>query len=212
MLQRFSYCEKVHLATVHSLESSASHHKTSISTTTKANLPSTQKATKTLAASNTARLNQTLYLTLTFHTLFWLLRALLFHSTFTRHTLLLYLTLTSPALLIQFLFERQSRPTTNTSTGAIQRAGEDLDAKGLTEYMWDVVYWTYGNLVLVSLVGDRAWWLYGVVPAYSVWSAWTTYAGLRGGITDAAGVPQPEAASKRSVKMEKRGGQKVAYR
>lgn len=77
--------------------------------------------------------------------------------------------------------------------------------------MWDVTYWTYGNLVLVALLGDWAWSFYVVVPAYSVYAAWTTYTGMRGGFTDAAGVPQP-GASKRQQKMEKRGGQRVQYR
>jgi hypothetical protein len=36
---------------------------------------------------------------------------------------------------------------------------------------------------------------------------------MRGGYQDAAGVPQPEAAtSKRQAKLEKRGGQKMQYR
>jgi hypothetical protein len=169
-----------------------------------------QKASKTLAASNTARLNQTLYLTLAFHLLFWLLRAALHHRTFTRYSLLYYLLFASPQLAIQFLFERQSRPSTSAS--GTFRAGEDLDAKGLTEYMWDVVYWTYGCLVVVSLVGDWGWWAWAVVPAYAGWSAWTTWRGFQGAYTDSAGVPQPEAASKRQEKREKRGDRKVQYR
>jgi hypothetical protein len=169
-----------------------------------------QKATKTLAASNTSRLNQTLYLTLFTHTLFWLLRLLIFRN-LSRRSLILYLLLSSPQLLIQFLFERQSRPTF-TPDGSLKRAGEDLEAKGLTEYMWDVVYWTYGVVFFAAVTGDWAWWLWAVIPVYSVYAAWTTYRGMTGGgYTDAAGVPQPEAASKRSQKMEKRGG-KVAYR
>lgn len=53
-----------------------------------------------------------------------------------------------------------------------------------------------------------------VVPVYSIYSLYGVYRGFRGaGYTDAAGVPQPEASqSKRQAKMEKRGGQKVAYR
>ncbi|KAF1919489.1 hypothetical protein BDU57DRAFT_546139 [Ampelomyces quisqualis] len=170
-----------------------------------------QKATKTLAASNTSRLNQTLYLTLFIHLLYWALRGILYRSTFTRRSLLLYLLLSAPQLAIQFLFERQSRPVL-TPDGALTRAGEDLEAKGLTEYMWDVVYWTYGVIFFVAVTGDWAWWLWSVIPAYSVYAAWTTYTGMRGGYTDAAGVPQPQAASKRQAKMEKRGDKKVAYR
>lgn len=93
----------------------------------------------------------------------------------------------------------------------MKRPGEDLDAKGLTEYMWDVVYWTYGCIILAAIVGDYAWFLWTVIPAYSAYAAWGTYSGMRGGFQDAAGVPQPQA-SKRQAKMEKRGGQKVQYR
>ncbi|KAJ4356744.1 uncharacterized protein N0V89_004780 [Didymosphaeria variabile] len=172
-----------------------------------------QKAVKTLAAANTRRLNQTLVATLVIHLFFWLFRALLFRSSFTRKSLLLYLVLASPQLLINFLFEKQSRPV-NAADGSIKRAGEDLEAKGLTEYLWDITYWTYGNLLLVTFLGDWAWIFWGMIPLYSVWLAWTTYTGMRGGgYQDAAGVPQPEAGtSKRQAKLEKRGGQKVQYR
>lgn len=88
--------------------------------------------------------------------------------------------------------------------------------------MWDVLYWTWGTIVLVSLVGDYGWWIYSVVPVYSIWSAWTTYSGFKtgmggmmpGGATDPTKV-QSEAASgqsKRQAKLEKRGGQRVQYR
>ncbi|CAI6340846.1 unnamed protein product [Periconia digitata] len=172
-----------------------------------------QKATKALAQSNTKRLNQTLLITLTLHTLFFLLRILIRTPSSYRKTLLLYVFFSGPQLLINFLFERQSRPT-YLADGSIKRSGEDLDAKGLTEYLWDVTYWTYGCLVVVSLFGDWGWWFWAVVPVYSVYAAWGAYKGVRGGFTDAAGVPQPGAASgsKRQAKMEKRGGQKVTYR
>ncbi|KAF2464328.1 uncharacterized protein BDR25DRAFT_98277 [Lindgomyces ingoldianus] len=171
-----------------------------------------QKATKTLASRNTARLNTTLYLTLAVHFFYWLLRALLFRSSFTRKSLVLYALLCAPQLLIQFfIFERSGRPTYGPD-GQVKRSGEDLDAKGLTEYMWDVTYWTYGVLVLAAVVGDWAWWWMAVVPAYSAWLAYTTFAGVRQGYADAAGVPHPQPASKRQQKMEKRGGQKVQYR
>ncbi|KAF2867328.1 hypothetical protein BDV95DRAFT_550992 [Massariosphaeria phaeospora] len=170
-----------------------------------------QKAVKTLAASNTRRLNQTLYATLATHGLYWLLRALLFRRSFSGRSLALYILLSAPQLLVNFWFERIARPVYHAD-GSVRRAGEDLEAKGLTEYLWDVTYWTYGCVVLAALLGDSAWWLWGVVPVYSGYAAWTTYTGMRGGYTDAVGVPQPGAASKRQQKMEKRGGQKVAYR
>ncbi|RMZ66427.1 DUF788 domain-containing [Pyrenophora seminiperda CCB06] len=169
-----------------------------------------QKATKTLAASNTKRLNQTLYTSLAVHVVWWLLRALVFRASFSRKSLVLYLLLSAPQLLIQLYLERLSRPSF-TADGAVKRPGEDLDAKGLTEYMWDVVYWTYACIIMTALLGDYAWFLWAVIPAYSVYAAWGMYTGMRGGYQDAAGVPQPQA-SKRQAKMEKRGGQKMQYR
>ena len=83
--------------------------------------------------------------------------------------------------------------------------------------MWDIVYWTWINIVLVIIFGDRAWWLYLVVPAYSVYLAATTVGGIKGmmgglGGASGDGAAAQEAESKRQKKMEKRGGQKVTYR
>jgi hypothetical protein len=146
------------------------------------------------------------------HLLFWLLRLLLHRSSLTRRSLLLYVIFASPQLVLQWQFERIGRPVLN-GDGAIKTAGEDLDAKGLTEYLWDVTYWTYLCVVAAGLFGDYGWWLWVVVPAYSAYLAYTTFMGARQGFAgmgqDAAGVPQP--ASKRQAKMEKRGG-KTMYR
>ena len=51
---------------------------------------------------------------------------------------------------------------------------------------------------------------------YSLWLAWSTYSGMRGGFGGLAGDPtaneKQNGESKRQKKMEKRGGQKVVYR
>ena len=107
--------------------------------------------------------------------------------------------------------ERIGRPSFG-SDGSVQRAGEDLEQKGLTEYLWDVLYWSWGCVAAVGLFGDRLWWAYAVVPTYSAYLAWTTFKGVRGGLglgTNAEG-GQP-AESKRQKKIEKRG-QKMHYR
>ena len=103
------------------------------------------------------------------------------------------------------------------------------------EYLWDVVYWTWACLLFASVFGDRMWWFYVsgnrgsgwegcfadfglqvVIPLYTVWSAYTTYTGARSGMAGMAGGDESSGAatgqSKRSQKMEKRGGQKVQYR
>jgi hypothetical protein len=147
------------------------------------------------------------------HTLFVLLRFFLLARALTP-----YLVLSAPALVLEFYLDRLGRPSYDAD-GSLRRAGEDLDAKGLTEFMWDIVYWSWINIGLVILFGNRAWWLYAVVPAYSVYLAATTVGSIKGilggmgagGGGEGAGAGS-EAESKRQKKMEKRSGQKVIYR
>lgn len=68
-------------------------------------------------------------------------------------------------------------------------------------------------------MGDKGWWAGGVVPAYSVWLAFTTYSGMKTGMGglmgggDGAGSGGASGGqSKRQAKIEKRGGQKMVYR
>lgn len=86
--------------------------------------------------------------------------------------------------------------------------------------MWDVLYWTWGNVVLVALAGDWAWWLMLTPVGYSGYLAFSTYTGMRKGMEGMMGGQEDAAAggaasggqSKRQAKMEKRGGQRVQYR
>ena len=74
---------------------------------------------------------------------------------------MLYALFCTLSFVIQAFFERASRPKYigEPGEGELVRSGDDLDAKGLTEWMWDVLYWTWGCTALASLVGDQAWWL-----------------------------------------------------
>jgi hypothetical protein len=167
-----------------------------------------QKSLKSLAARNAATLNRTHLITLAIHLFYHLLRLVL-----STRKLLPYILLTLPALAIEFYFERLSRPT-YTADGDLKRAGEDLEAKGLTEWMWDVLYWTWACMVLVAVAGDWAWWAYAAVPGYSAWLAFATYSGMRQGMAGMGGSAEGAGGgtSKRQAKMEKRGGQRVQYR
>ncbi|EXJ91310.1 hypothetical protein A1O1_04420 [Capronia coronata CBS 617.96] len=169
-----------------------------------------QKAAKSLAVRNTSRLKQTHLITLAIHAVFLILR-----FTFRRSlSLKRYVFLSAPGLAIEFYLERLARPTYKPD-GSLHRAGEDLDAAGLTEFMWDILYWTWINLIFVVVFGNRAWWLYLVVPGYAIYSAVTTASGLKsmlGGMAGAGAGGENDAQSKRQAKMEKRGGQRVAYR
>jgi len=147
--------------------------------------------------------------------IFILLRFIRFRTTCTRATFLLYFVLYSPALAIEFWLEKIGRPS--TSSNGDLRAGEDLEAKGLTEYLWDVLYWSWGCVAVAGLFGDRAWWTWSAIPVYSIWLAWTTFGGMRQGLAGMTGQSGGEGVngggiSNRQKKMEKRGGQKVQYR
>jgi hypothetical protein len=165
-----------------------------------------QKAAKSLAVRNTARLKQTHAISLFINLVFLLL------AFFVRRSLSLkrYALLSAPGLIIEFYLDRLGRPVHNQD-GSLRRAGDDLEAKGLTEFMWDVLYWTWINIVLVAILGNWAWWFYLVVPGYSIFAVVTTVGGLRGMMNGMAGAgAEPDAQSNRQKKMDKRG-QRVAY-
>ena len=127
-----------------------------------------------------------------------------------------YLVLSAPALALEYWLETISRPRYDDG-GNLKKAGEDLDAPGLTEFFWDIIYWTWINLLSAVVFGNKAWWAYLVVPVYASYAAFTTARGVRGmfgGMAGggAEGDAPPQSQSKRSQKMEQRGGQKVRYR
>ncbi|CAF9938925.1 MAG: hypothetical protein ALECFALPRED_007927 [Alectoria fallacina] len=177
-----------------------------------------QKAAKQLAARNTTVLNKAHLISLGNNVFFLLMRLLVYRATYTRKTLLLWVLLSSPAWVVEFWLEKIGRPT-YAENGELKKSGEDLEAKGLTDFMWDLMYWTWACIAAASMVGDKAWWMYAVVPVYSTWMAATTVMGMRKGMAGMAGQGDGDSQeadaggdSKRQKKLEKRGGQKVQYR
>lgn len=156
-------------------------------------------------------------ITLGINVSFLLLRCILFRASSTRATYLLYFILASPAFAIQFWLEKIGRPVT-AKNGDIQKSGADLEAQGLMEYLWDVLYWSWACIVAATLFGNNAWWLWAVIPLYSLWLAYTTFGGMKqsmgGMMGQGAGSEESNNGniSNRQKKLEKRGGQKVQYR
>ncbi|MCJ1476609.1 hypothetical protein MMC13_005275 [Lambiella insularis] len=175
-----------------------------------------QKAAKQQASRNSAILKRIHLTSLALNSLFILFRFFLFRSSCTRLTYVSYFVLSAPAFVIEFWLEKVGRPT-NGPNGELKNSGQDLEAKGLTEYMLDILYWSWGTACLVMFSGDKAWWMWAAIPLYSVWLALSTFgnvkqsmAGLagQGGEGDANG----GSMSNRQRKLEKRGGQKMQYR
>jgi len=169
------------------------------------------KASKSLARSNTLSLRRTHLTTATLHALFILYRLIYLRGSLTK-----YILLSTPSLLTEYYLDKLGRPRYSAG-GELSHPGEDMAAKGVTEYLWDIVYATWICLGLVGVLGEWAWWVGLVVPAYAVYLAWGLYKGFAGGsVPGMPQVPQHEeqqaGTSKRQTKMEARGGQKVRYR
>jgi hypothetical protein len=123
-----------------------------------------QKAKKDRAKSNSTALNNLHIGSLAVNLIF-----LLFRYFFKSRSLLLWFVLSVPSFLCEFTLERTGRPSFDPSTGALRASGEDLAAPGLTEYMFDVIWVTWGTTVLVTLFGNWFWLLWAIVPAFGAY-------------------------------------------
>jgi SRP-independent targeting protein 2/TMEM208 len=68
---------------------------------------------------------------------------------------------------LQFQLESVGRPTFDEKGGVIE-TGSDLGLGGLTEYLFDVLYVTWGIQLLVAFTTTYAWWLYLLVSSTSL--------------------------------------------
>ncbi|KAL2123369.1 hypothetical protein VTJ04DRAFT_3824 [Mycothermus thermophilus] len=158
-----------------------------------------QKARKDLAKSNTQALNNLHLYSLLVNAFF-----LLWHFLFRPRSLTLWLVLSLPSFICQAILEKTGRPRYDKETGALKSAGEDLSAAGLTEYMWDVVWVTWGAAVLAALFGNGAWFLWLLIPAFGGYKAFgmmgaaRQMAGLGAG-AGAGGVPPQNRKQRRAA-------------
>ncbi|XXH04788.1 hypothetical protein Hte_011210 [Hypoxylon texense] len=134
-----------------------------------------QKARKDRAKSNAAALTNLHVGTLVVNTLF-----VLFHFLFKKRSIFLYVLLSVPSFICEFVLESSGRPKYDPSTKALQNAGEDLAAPGLTEYMFDVIWVTWASVVLVMFFGNWGWLLWTVVPAYGAFKGYSLLGMARG--------------------------------
>lgn len=123
-----------------------------------------QKAKKDRARSNAAALSNLHIGTAAVHILF-----LAFHLFLGSRSLVAYVLLSAPSFACEYVLETTGRPRYDLATGALRTAGEDLNAQGLTEYMFDVIWVTWGSLICVMLFGNWGWLLWTVLPAYGLY-------------------------------------------
>ncbi|KAK9457215.1 hypothetical protein V1511DRAFT_520228 [Dipodascopsis uninucleata] len=86
-----------------------------------------------------------------------------------------YLIFSIPAWIIQYQLEKIGRPKYSTLNGALVTAGEDLNQPGLTEWLFDILYVTWGCDILGVIFGRGwVWFLYSLIPLYSFYKAYTS--------------------------------------
>ncbi|KAI0512643.1 hypothetical protein F5B22DRAFT_300093 [Xylaria bambusicola] len=134
-----------------------------------------QKARKDRAKSNATALKNLHIGTLVVNTLF-----VLWNLLFKRRSLLLYVVLSLPGFICEFVLESTGRPKYDPSNNSLKTAGEDLSAPGLTEYMFDVIWVTWASVVLVAFFGNWGWLLWSVVPAYGAFKGFGVARGMAG--------------------------------
>lgn len=164
-----------------------------------------QKAKKDRAKSNAAALTSLHLGSLIVNVAF-----LLFYLIFRSRSLLTYVVMSLPSFACQFMLERAGRPHYDAQTGALRTSGEDLAAAGLTEYMFDVVWVTWGVSVLVILFGNKLWFLWAIVPAYGAYKGYGLLGSARqmaalggmgggGGDAGAGAAPAPNRRQRRAA-------------
>lgn len=143
-----------------------------------------QKARKDRARANAAALKN-LHLGSAIVNGLFLLAVLLLRRP---RSLWLFALLSLPGWCCELVLERSGRPRYDASKGgSLVASGEDLAAEGLTEYMFDVVWVTWACAACVLLFGDKAWFLWLVVPAYGGWKGYGLFGAARGMMGGGAG-------------------------
>lgn len=157
-----------------------------------------QKARKDKAKANVEALKNLHLGTLIVNTLFVLSNLLL-----KRRSLLLYVLLSIPAFVCEYILESTGRPKYDPETKALRTAGEDLSAPGLTEYMWDTIWVTWATVVAVIFFGNFGWLLWAAVPIFAVVKGWGLFSaakGMAGGLQqqpDAGAAPPQQAGNRK---------------
>ncbi|KFY84333.1 hypothetical protein V500_09410 [Pseudogymnoascus sp. VKM F-4518 (FW-2643)] len=144
------------------------------------------KARKDLAKANVAALSTLHIGSLVLNGAF-----IVFSLIFRSRSLVTYFVLSIPAFVCQYILESSGRPKYTTLNGksSLKSAGEDLAAPGLTGYLFDVVWVTWACLLVVLALGDKAWWMFAIVPVFGLWKGW----GLIGAARGMMGGPQRQA-------------------
>lgn len=168
------------------------------------------KATKKQAASNSNTLN-------TLHKVVGPVLVLAFLRTVlgSNNTYIKFVMFNLPMCACLYILEKTGRPQYD-SKGKVVREGMDLSqAGGMTEYMFDLIYLSIIANVGRIIFNTNKWWylllLCPIYVGYKLYSLKQQYFGSAPGPVIPDKMPE-ETKSKRQMKREKRGDDKVKYK
>lgn len=101
----------------------------------------------------------------------------------------LSLVLIIPALIAEWMLDSWGRPYYRG--GSLIRAGTDLEGPGIVQYLYDIIIVTRSCVGLSLVLGNKAWYLYLTVPAYT---AFKFFSLLKAGLKLLRGAQSPATA------------------
>ncbi|KAI8580858.1 hypothetical protein K450DRAFT_234905 [Umbelopsis ramanniana AG] len=142
-------------------------------------------------------------------------RGIMFWKTFTFSTLLAY-SITSGITFYFYNVLKNAGTPNYKADGSIASGGDDLNAEGLTAYMFDIIYITWFVHITTAVISSKFWYTYIVIPVYAGFKLWPFIAPYlkSSGSTEESNEPTGPAKSKRQAKLEERAkkGQNVKYK
>ncbi|KAI9484832.1 hypothetical protein BDB00DRAFT_853144 [Zychaea mexicana] len=140
------------------------------------------------------------------HLLFIGYRIIYNWPTFTTAQLALYILTTGVSMFMYSTLETTGRPYYD-ATGTLIKSGDDMNAEGLTAYMFDIIYVTWFTQIMVAFVSTKFWYTFLVIPGYASYKLFPMILSYirqnrSGGEGSAKGAEGSK--SKRQAKMEKR--------
>ncbi|KAI8883802.1 DUF788-domain-containing protein [Backusella circina FSU 941] len=173
-------------------------------------------SSKKTAAANKQTLTNLRNGFLVVNIVYFLWRIVFYWNTFTKSQFLLYGLSAGLTFMLYRVLVSAGTPT-YSADGTLVSSGDDLNAEGLTAYMFDIIYVTWFVHITTAFISNKFWYVYLVIPAYAAYKivpmAKSFLGGVGGNNNGAKEEDASQGKSKRQVKMEKRAnkGGNVKY-
>ncbi|EPB90609.1 hypothetical protein HMPREF1544_02519 [Mucor circinelloides 1006PhL] len=170
-------------------------------------------SSKKIAATNKQTLKNLTNGFLIVNAIYFLWRVVYHWNSFTFSQFFLYITTAGLTFLFYRILVSSGTPS-YTADGNLISSGDDLNAEGLTAYMFDIIYVTWFVHITTAFISNKFWMAYLVIPGYAAYKLVPMAMSYFGKGKDQSSEQPGEVKSKRQAKLEKRAnkdGQQVKY-